>query len=74
MGGLFICRQDIFITECLSFGYCKVSLASDFKDIIMSCQINHPSVWITVGVVIDVNVFSVLMCILPLLSRCDGNY
>lgn len=41
----------------------------------MCCQINHPSVWITVGVVIvDVNVFSVLMCIFPLLSKCDGNY
>lgn len=55
-------------------GYCKVSLASNFKNI-MCCQINHSSVSITVGVVIvDVNVFSVLMCIFPLLSKCDGNY
>lgn len=71
---MLILRQDIFITECLSFGYYKANLASDFKYITMCCQINYPSIWVTVGVVVvDINVFSVLMCIFLPLSKCGGN-
>lgn len=49
MGSIFSRRFHYWMSIYL--GCCKVNLASDFKYVIMCCQINYPSIWVTVGVV-----------------------